>query len=179
MPATLTREPVCAPPGARAVPKAPSRGWHCTACECDPGCKVCHGTFEQFPDWLLPRSRTHGYRRAQYDPVRRLLTVECARRSDLTATAATYSVQPVECDWPGAAFILAKLHSDRVHEVHVGPDGVTCSCEGHTYLTSAKRNQKAHECGAETFPGFGCVHADSLAALVAAGGWFDLPEPTE
>jgi hypothetical protein len=57
--------------------------------------------------------------------------------------------------------------------VYVGRDGVSCACEGHTYVTTAKANQRARDEGREVYPGYGCKHADAVVALVL-GGWFDL-----
>ncbi|TXI12374.1 MAG: hypothetical protein E6Q76_01105 [Rhizobium sp.] len=180
--ATTLAIPVCTPPGARAPFAAPAPEVLCAECgglspdpDFEAPCSACCGSGLDPIGFRLPPTRSHNYRFAQWEPGRAQLTVKTAGEPWHRTAVGVYSVVARPCDWPGRAFLVAKFGTDRLHEVYVGADGVTCSCEGHTYLTSAKHNQRAYEAGGETFPTHGCVHADALAALVA-GGWFPVTE---
>ncbi len=180
MPAVLDT-PVCTPPGASEPFRAPAPTVLCESCggldpDLDfepPVCLDCNGCGLAPIGFRLLATRSHGYRFVCWEPGRQLLTVKTATQPHNRETVGVYSIAEKPHDWPGRSFAVAKLNAvDRLHEVYIGPDAVSCSCEGNTYLTSAKANQKAFEQGEETFPGHGCCHSDALAALVASG-WFD------
>lgn len=98
-----------------------------------------------------------------------VLTVRTAKSLKGRASEANYDVIEQDCDGPGRLFFCGKKGTERRHEVYLGPEGVSCSCEGHTYLTSGKSNQRSFEAGEETYPTHGCVHADALSMLLEAG----------
>lgn len=173
------------PPGATEptafpVPKPDALCPECGGLEPDldfePVCMSCGGS-GLFPAlFRLPPARAHRYRAVRYEPGLRRLRVTVAVKPHTKAESDEYSVQEVPCDGPGRVFICAKLGTlDRTHEVYVGPDGVSCSCEGGVYVTTAKANQRAHDAGEEVFPGYGCRHSDALAALLK-NGWMDIQE---
>lgn len=187
MPATL-ETPVCTiplPPGATepGVFPVPKPDVLCSACESVPGeppvepdCKGCAGSGLLPALFRLSPARAHKYRHVCYAPGRKLLRITMATKPHTKAEIDEYSVQEVPCDGPGRLFVCAKLGTlDRTHEVYLGADGVSCSCEGHVYITTAKANQRAHDAGDEIYPGCGCRHSDALAALLRAG-WLDNTE---
>lgn len=169
------------PPGATEPCVAPAPSVLCAACgglapdlDCEAPCADCNGCGVNPIGFRLPATRSYESRRVWYEPACGRLTVKIATRPHHREAVARYEVHEIETDWPGRGFVLAKEgHPDRVHQAYLGPDAATCSCEAETYQTSAKANQRAHDAGEETFPTMGCVHLDSLAALMAAG-WFDL-----
>lgn len=139
------------------------------------GCADCGGTGAG--DWVPPAlvvllpTHTHkrpGRRRAVYDPN--------AGRLRLTQGTRTvgYTVReiPGVHESFGRAFELEK-DDGEVRHVQCGPGGVSCSCGGEIYKSSAKANQRAFEAGGEVYPTLGCGHLDAVAPLLAAG-WFDL-----
>lgn len=171
--------PVCVPRGASAPVVAPAPDVLCGECggveedpDFEPVCEACRGCGLVPVGFRLDPSRSHEFRAVGWEPGRCRLTITTAVKPWHKGERAVYSVAPQPCDWPGRSFLVAKIGTDRLHEVFIGADEVRCSCEGHEYLTSAKHNQRAYEQGEETFPTHGCVHADALAALVVAG-WFD------
>lgn len=141
-------------------------------------CLACGGGGVEPVAFDLPRTRALEVRKVEYEPA-------CGGIGALRLTTAAKPThrplcelyQLVECrhdDGGQRGFLLAKVsRPDRRHEIEVGPLGVRCSCEGETYMTSAKANQRAHESGEEVYPTYGCKHCDSVVALLL-GGWFDL-----
>lgn len=142
-------------------------------------CLACDGCGVMPLDHDMPRSRTHEVRHIRYEPTCGLgsagvLTVTTAVKAGRKASSERYQVVEFSHDWRGRAFDVLKVSDKRrKHQVFVGPEGVRCSCEGETFLSTAKANQKAHEAGEETFPGYGCKHADAIVSLLN-GGFFDL-----
>ena len=185
MTTTTTTQPT--PPAARplpdcVVPFPEVCGW-CHGSGVEPyeecgeiPCFRCDGCGYPPAEFDLGPSRTHKHRRAQFTPGRALLTVTLGRRKQ------SYTVVefPADAEY-GRSFAVEK-HGDAaprtVYHLRCGPAGVECSCAGETYQSAAKANQRAVERGDEVFPTWGCVHADALVPLVAAG-WFDLNTPRE
>lgn len=138
-------------------------------------CADCGGTGAG--DWLpgvvlvLGPTHTHkrpGRRRAAYDPNAGRLRLAQGTR---TVGYAVREIPGVHQSF-GRAFEMVKDDGETRH-VQCGPGGVSCSCGGETYKSSAKANQRAHEAGTEVYPTYGCGHLDAVVPLLAAG-WFDL-----
>ncbi len=174
--------PACAPPGTRAVCPAPERCWLCGGAGKDPVtgdlCERCQGGRYEFARFDLKPSRTHELRPVRFEPRpdgrHRLFVwmVKCAAWVKAPPWAE-YVVREFACDFNGRAFRVEKVGTNRVHDLFIGADGNSaCHCEGETYKSAAKANQKAFDSGGRVYPSRGCVHLDSLAALVRAG-WLD------
>lgn len=183
MPATVTREPVCARPAK--PPAAPERCLRCKGAGADPeaagACERCAGGGWEAARFDLAPSRTHELRRCQFwpraDGTGRLLVWMLRRKTGwkVWPEPAEYAVREFPCDFDGRAFRLEKLGTERKHDLFIGADGsAACHCEGETFLSAAKADQKAHERGERVFGSKGCVHLDATSCLLAAG-WLDLP----
>jgi hypothetical protein len=192
VPATLappTAAPRCRavtpPPGARdrdayRAP-APVVCGHCGGEGLEPEwelaaipCWECSGGVLPLKGFALPRTRTCAERLLSYESGRGRLTLVTAGTPGGRKATYPYFVVETECEWDGRGFLVAAAdRPDRLHRVYAGPDGYSCSCEGETYLSAAKANQRAHDAGAETYPTYGCRHLDCVVALLT-GGWFDL-----
>lgn len=144
-------------------------------------CLACDGVGVQPVEFRLPPSRTHAVRVVSYRPTcgrvgacAGVLAVGVARKATHKLKWDGYQLVETENHWRGRSFVVAKVgRPDRVHHLFFGVDEVTCDCEGREYLSTARANQSALEEGRELYLGYGCVHADSLAALLV-GGWFNL-----
>jgi hypothetical protein len=174
-------------PGGGRIAPAPRPD----ACECggiapDPDLEApcsCGGLGAVVVPFLLGETRSYGYRRAVYAPVcspvpgRAFgeLILETGRRSYTANSIDGYQLAEMDCDGEGRAFKLLKVTGEEKEEreVFIGPNGVSCSCQGATYLATAKANQRAHDRGDPIYPSYGCRHADSCVALLLAG-WLDL-----
>lgn len=157
---------------------------HCSAeepeCEGVP-CMACDGTGMHknngvHVDWhSMGRTKSYGKRQFTFTitdgGLGGLLHVQTGKTEGSRPTNSYYFVIEQACDGPGRSFMCAKRGDEnRRHNVYLGPDAVSCSCEGHTYLTSGKANQRAYESNEETYPTHGCVHCDALE-LLEASGW--------
>lgn len=188
---TLT-EPACtrptrpAPTGAAPVP-APC--WLCGGSGEDSvtgePCTRCDGGGFEFARFDLLPSRTCELRRVRFesgrDGVHTLRVWMVCKKATwrVWPDEDTYTVCETANDWGGRSFLLHKIGSvpARSHNVFLGR-GASCECEGRTFETSAKHNQKAFEANQRVFPTLGCIHKDCLHALLLAG-WFDLPKLKE
>ena len=178
---TATREKpgatVPPPPGAKeplAAPR-PEACWACRGTATVPACKRCDGAGVEWARFDLAPSRSCELRRVRFEPTGRgqgRLFIGIAGTKWREIKWSEYTVRETGNDWGGRSFFVVKLGTDRAHNVFLGKC-VGCECEGHTYLSAAKRNQAAHECGEPVFPSHGCLHTDALDAL-RRGGWFDL-----
>jgi len=144
-------------------------------------CLECLGTgIEGEAKFPLPATRSYEIREVTYTPKQcgrgrasGVLKIQTAMKERYKRTYHEYQLAEIRCDGGGRGFVVQKARRpDRLHHVETGPDGVRCSCEGETYQTTAKHNQKAWEAGQEIFPGYGCKHADAIVALLNRG-WFD------
>jgi hypothetical protein len=152
--------------GSRVEPDEEAGAIPCLACD---GAGVL-----PLADAPLPRTRTCAERSLSYAPACGRLMLVTAGTPGGRKTTYPYLVAETECGWEGRGFVVAAAdRPDRFHRVYAGPDGYSCTCEGETYLSAAKANQRAHDAGAETFPTYGCRHLDAVVALLN-GGWFDL-----
>lgn len=164
----------------RDVPGWPTGvGHHCRHChgsgvepdeECFAiPCLACGGCGLNPVTWRLPRSRTHRFRWAIYDPLTRSLTITQGKRTQV------YEVRPFDpAPHPEYGVGVSLVKEDgQVYDLRCGPAGVSCDCAGATYESVGKANQRAWEIGAEVYPTLGCVHLDSVSALVRAG-WLGL-----
>jgi len=146
---------------------------------CNRGCPQCDWSAVESAWFRLQPSRTFAYRHVIYRPSAfrgcGKLKVRTARNEGGGKLSVNeYAVREFPCDFAGRAFAVEKVGTQRRHECFLGFDGsVSCSCEGETYQSAAKANQRAHDEGSETFATKGCVHLDSLCALMGAG-WLDV-----
>lgn len=177
-------------PGPKAADVEPVPSiWACVCPVCDGSaeepecegvpCLACDGTGMHLNngahvDWHgLGATKAYGLRQMRFriNPggLGATLHVQTGKTPKSRPANGYYDVIEQHCDGPGRVFFCGKRGTDRRHEVYLGPDGVSCSCEGHTYLTSGKSNQRAYEAGEETHPTHGCVHADALSMLLEPG----------
>jgi hypothetical protein len=143
-------------------------------------CLACNGSGTKPVSFDLPRTRTYEMRAAYYEPAcaasghPNRLVLMTAKKATHRPRSEEYHLAEIDTDWNGRAFVLAKVTGRReLRNVFVGPEGVTCDCEGETYQATAKANQRAHDEGDDIYSCFGCKHQAALAALLLAG-WFDL-----
>jgi hypothetical protein len=130
------------------------------------------GSFEPVAfDLGSTRSYPHG-RPANYNPGLRRLVVTRGRQVEV------YELAELPCDngFPGRGFQVVKVGTGEIRDcflAHRGDDNL-CDCEGFTYESSARANQRAHDAGGPIFPTLGCLHLDALKLLLGAG-LLDLP----
>jgi hypothetical protein len=126
-------------------------------------------------EFLLPRTRTHKHRHVRFDPNAGRLRLTRGR------TVTDYVVMEFPTGGGfGRGFALEKQSDPRsdgvkaVYQLQCGTGGTapSCDCAGDAYAASAKANGRAYDEGREVFPTLGCIHLDSVTALVRAG-WFD------
>lgn len=143
-------------------------------------CLACDACGVVPADFDLPRTRAYEARHVRYLPVCGTgvvlgeLVIGTAVKETHTLKKQRYQLTEFENDWAGRSFFLAKVRdTKRKHRLYVGPDGVSCSCEGEVYQSTAKSNQKAYDTGQEVFVSYGCKHLDAIVSLLKAG-WLDL-----
>ncbi len=134
-------------------------------------CPVCGG--EPVPvEWELLPVRSYKFRRAAWDAATNTITVRKAKGRRVEAEA--YRVRGVGTT-EGRAWEVCKDSDARVYHVALDAKwkpGWSCDCDAGSFRTSQTANRKTAEAGGEEMPTRGCVHADAIADLLAAG-WFD------
>lgn len=168
--------PVCADPKAVKVP-APEACWLCSGAGGD--CGRCHGGKHEHARFDLAPSRTHQLRRVRFEVgpagvhTMRVWMLRSKEGWKVWPAETVYRVTEFPCDFKGRAFCLEKIGTNRKHELFIGHDGsAACHCEGETYQSATKADQKAYERGDRVYRSKGCLHLDALSLLVSAG-WLD------
>jgi hypothetical protein len=136
-------------------------------------CLQCSGGGYEIARFDLGSTRSSPKGRpCSYNPGTRELVATVARK------VTVYDVAELDCDtgFPGRGFEVVKRGTGEVRHCLINRNGQdhTCDCEGSTYLSAAKANQRAWEAGEETYPTAGCIHADAMLFLIRAG-LVDLP----
>lgn len=140
-------------------------------------CLVCDGTGTAGAvEFRLLPTRTYQWRVVTFEQTTRTqgrMRLETAQKPKHRKSVEHYDLAEIGHDDPGVrGFVCAKIGTPRLHHIEVGAGWCRCDCEGGTYLTSARANERAAENGDETFAGCGCKHADAVLALLR-GKWFE------
>jgi hypothetical protein len=167
-------------PAVIAAPEPVACSW-CSA-DARRACLMCLRSGREAVTFELAPTRTYRTRRVWFQqlapalvglPVGMFcgyLTVSVAKTQGGKLRESRYRVREFEvAKGGGRGFIVGKVGGD-VHHVLLSGNSVRCDCKAGAYLPTEKANQRAWECGRQTFASKGCAHADALSAL-RDGGW--------